>query len=306
MEIPSGVTVQSDTFDWAFNTRRGEFRGNVELESARARMTASQMTVQLSEEQDLQWATAHGQVVLTQKQDEKTSIRAEGDAAEYREAERHAELTGGVTIHYAAADLAEPAVMRGERAEMDLDKHVTVVHRTSAAPVTLVVKPLGKKGGPTPEPIDLRGDTVQVTGGANGSEYVVTGNPVVTQGPTTLRANRLRFQINPEDNQVTTIYAEGDVVFDGKGSQGGRMHVTGRNGVYQRQTHLITVTGDVAGRYFAPNREQPDELVGDRLVYDVEKEVGTVTGGPGGRAQVLKRVPPKKEEQKPATPDGKK
>jgi len=291
LRSPLGAEVFADTYDYDLPARTLDLEGNVRLISARARMTAAKMRVQWNEERVITLAKAEGGVTLAQEGEGDVTIEGQAAAGEFRETDRTALLTGGVTVHYRSPDLAEPAVLRGARAQLDLGKGVTTIHRGKESPVTIRVQPRGKPDGPKPDPIVLSGDRVDITRTREGTEYVATGQPLLTTGESRLRASRLRFVIEPETNDVAEVYAENDVEFEGKGRQGGRGHLTGRHAVFQRRTQLVTVTGDVRAEIWARGDERPHLLRQERLVYNLETE--RVTGSGGFRGSIPPRQQPR-------------
>jgi lipopolysaccharide export system protein LptA len=116
-------------------------------------------------------------------------------------------------------------------------------------------------------------------------EYVATGSPLIKRPTSTMRAKRLRFQVEDDTKDVKLAYADDDVVYDGKNEKGGTVHVTGDKGVYNRELAELVVTGNARAKMRKPTEEQPTELESDTFIYNMKSGKG-VMKSEGGRQSI--------------------
>ena len=74
---------------------------------------------------------------------------------------------------------------------------------------------------------------------------------VVIQGNRRIEADNYWFNVDPNTNDLQQARAVDDVVFDGIADDGGRLHATGDNGVYDGATGVLTVTSNPGSRVVA-------------------------------------------------------
>jgi len=127
-------------------------------------------------------------------------------------------------------------------------------------------------------PIDISSDSFQADLNAKSGTY--SGNVVVVQGPTKLRANQVRvLTVNGKADKIT---ATGNVVVDDPTSG----TATGDNGVYSVSQHTVLMTGNVV------LKKGKDVMRGTQLTVNLNTGQATLgAGGPkapgaaGGRVQ---------------------
>jgi lipopolysaccharide export system protein LptA len=127
-------------------------------------------------------------------------------------------------------------------------------------------------------PIDISSDSFQADLNAKSGTY--SGNVVVVQGPTKLRANQVR--VLTVDGKADKITASGNVVVDDPTSG----TATGDNGVYSVSQHTILMTGNVV------LKKGKDVMRGTQLTVNLTTGQATLgaggpkaPGAPGGRVQ---------------------
>ncbi len=126
-------------------------------------------------------------------------------------------------------------------------------------------------------PINISSDNFQADLNAKSGLY--TGNVVVVQGDTKLRANQVRvLTVNGKADKIT---AGGNVVVDSP--QSGT--ATGDNGVYSVGPRVVVMTGNVV------LKKGKDVMRGEKLTVNLVTGQATLgsgvkaTGNPGGRVQ---------------------
>ena len=86
-------------------------------------------------------------------------------------------------------------------------------------------------------PINISAD--KFVADSNAKTGTWTGNVVVIQSDTRMRANSVRLNVTGKDNKPDKIFANGNVVVDSPNSG----TVTGDDGVYDVVAHTVTMTG---------------------------------------------------------------
>ena len=126
-------------------------------------------------------------------------------------------------------------------------------------------------------PINISSDNFQADLNAKSGLY--SGNVVVVQGDTKLRANQVRvLTVNGKADKIT---ASGNVVVDSPTSG----TATGDNGVYSVGPQVVVMTGNVV------LKKGKDVMRGAQLTVDMVTGKATLGGGakapgaPGGRVQ---------------------
>jgi lipopolysaccharide transport protein LptA len=314
-EDPSQDTIiDADKQDFDQVARRWTLVGNVSVQSPKAHMTADRMVVQFTEQNEILWAKATGNVKLQSKGEEGRRMTGTGEEGEYFEQEQKANLVGNVVLHFVSPSLEEPATITGARADVDLKTQQAVVSRAPREQVRTIVRPKNRAGGSTApmrengnppaqqappggssgsapsEPIELTSDRVEADGRAN--SYVATGNPVMVQGTRRIAAEKLWFNVDPDTSDLREARAVNDVVFDGIAEDGGRLHATGDTGVFDGTTGVLTVTSNPGSQVLAlqtpKDGDKPYQLSGQMFVYDTRTKAHSVQG----RARVvLPRAP---------------
>lgn len=123
-------------------------------------------------------------------------------------------------------------------------------------------------------PIDVSADNFVAD--ANAKTGVYTGNVVIHQGEMKMRANAVRAQF--VENKPNRIVASGKVVIDAPSGI-----ATGDNGVYEVNSRVITLTGNVV------LTKDKNVMRGQQLVVNLITGFATLDGGQGktGRVQAL-------------------
>jgi len=126
-------------------------------------------------------------------------------------------------------------------------------------------------------PINISSDNFQADLNAKSGLY--SGNVIVVQGDTKLRANEVRvLTVNGKADKIT---ASGNVVVDSPASG----TATGDNGVYSVGPRVVVMTGKVV------LKKGKDVMRGDKLTVNLVTGQATLgggvkaTGNPGGRVQ---------------------
>jgi lipopolysaccharide export system protein LptA len=145
------------------------------------------------------------------------------------------------------------------------------------------------------EPIGISADNfvaekTPVKSGPGVINGTYTGNVIITQGDTRLRANRVRILI--VDGHAQTAYADGNVVANSPTSG----TATGDNGVYEVAPRIITLTGHVV------LTKEKNVMRGAQLTVNMVTGVANLGGGVkgqagGGRVQGLFTPPPSKDDK---------
>ena len=132
------------------------------------------------------------------------------------------------------------------------------------------------------DPINIEADGLEVFDKEGKAIY--TGNVVVTQGETTMKAKKMViFYIRAEEGKsapapgddgasIKSVEAEGDVVILEKDQI-----ATGDKGVYEATTDIMTLTGNVA------LSKGQNVTKGQKLVYNLGTGIATVDAGVTGR-----------------------
>ena len=143
-------------------------------------------------------------------------------------------------------------------------------------------------------PINISAD--KFVADSNAKTGTWTGNVVVIQSDTRMRANSVRLNVTGKDNKPDKIFADGNVVVDSPNSG----TVTGDNGVYDVVAHTVTMTGKVV------LTKDKDVMRGTKLTVNLDTGqavlgAGKVPGSPdanqtsaqsGGRVQGIFTPPP--------------
>ncbi len=275
-ELPGqeGLTViEADSIQFESSTARYVAKGRVEVTSPRGHLLADAATLQTTPKQEIDWVKVTGNVRLRQKRENGVIMSATGAEGEYRELAQTANLTGGVTLRYEGANLNQPAVMTGARADMNLKAETSVVTRAQSAPVKVVVTPkpkppaAGQPAPATPEPVELYADRIESDAKAN--TYIATGSPYMIRGTSRMSAEKLSMVIDPQTNDLKQANAEKNVTFDGMDADGAKLHATGDHAVYEAATTTLTVTGRITGTK-TPKEGAPHKLFGRRFVYNTQ------------------------------------
>ena len=306
------TVVTADNIDYDLGKKQVIASGNVDLVSGNSRITAEKMTVQMAANKGLDWARCEGKVVVEKKNPaDNSTMTARGQSLDYLEKDQKAKLQGDVIAHLDSPRLAKPAVITGERVDMDLTTRQNVVTRSAAAQAKIHVEPKGKEGSPTPEPLDLAADRIEMNSATQ--EYIATGKPVLLRPTSKLQAKRLRFQVQEETNDVKVAYAEEEVIFDGQGESGSVIHSTGDNAVFTRDVNELVVTGMVLATVKDPDDEKPTVYQGSKFTYNTKTRASRLSGPgarvtfPGGNLPVKRAGTPAAAggaDKKPAAPAG--
>lgn len=313
-----GTLITGDEMEFDFGTKQYVLTGDVKLRSAGKNLDAAKMTVQLTAARELEWAKCDGGVYLEQKNPQDgTQMTGKGRTLEYYEKKQLAYLKGGIFVTQSSPRLVKPLEVTGDHIDMNLQTKVNVVHGGdgSSKQAKVHVEP---KGNPpaagaaqkteTPEPVDLIGDQIQMN--SETQEYVSNGNPQMVRPSSNLRAKTIRFQVDQTSNEVKNAYADDNVIFDGKSSQGSVVHATGDKGVYAKATNEVTLTGTVHATVKDPDQDEPSVYQGNRFLYNTQSGSYKLSRDPQGpqASVVLPQRPTPAEKpgdkpgEKPAKP----
>lgn len=269
--------------------------GNVDLKSKDTHLTSEKMTVQLTPKKELVSAVCEGKVFIDKKNPEDgTFVTARSRTATFHEVEQHADLQGAVRVEQSSPRLAKPAVITGEKVDLDLKAGRNIVQRGPNAQAKVHVEPKGETGKPAPEPVDLTADRIEMN--SNTQQYVATGKPVMVRPSSRLQAKTIRFELDDRGTEVKVAYAEEDVVIDNKSENGSLLHATGNLATYRKPENLVTLDGAVAATVTRPGDEQPSTYAGEHFEYNLKSG-----GHKLSRARVTLR-----QEKKPEAKDGEK
>jgi lipopolysaccharide export system protein LptA len=149
----------------------------------------------------------------------------------------------------------------------------TALHaaQPSAAPAKPV---LGQQNSNAP--IDISSDSFQAD--LNGKTGTWTGNVVVVQADTKMRANTVRM--TTVNGKADKIMASGNVVVDSPKSG----TATGDNGVYNVVPRTVVLTGNVV------LKKGKDVMQGAQLTVNLATGQAVLGGGVKGQAQTSSRV----------------
>lgn len=249
--------------------------GSVVLTGARGTLYADRIdttpskTTGGSARSAVQEARATGHVRITGQPKPDQRMEATGAAGTYWPGSQKATLTGGVSVTMTSPQLQEPAVLTGARADIDLAQHAADVTRTEAAQVSLKLHPKADSssaGSGAGGPVRLEADRIRMENAAN--RVTATGSPVMTGEQGTLRAEKIWFDIDPKANDVKTVHAAGSVKIDSEDPQKGSFHGTANEGVMNRDTEVVVLTGNVRGTQTRPDEPAPTTLQADILAYN--------------------------------------
>jgi lipopolysaccharide transport protein LptA len=304
-QLRIGSTVaEFDELEFDFKTRQYTFSGNVRLTTRDGYLKAPRMVVQRTAEQALDWARCEGGVYLERKNAEDgTVMTGEGRTLEYYELKQLAHLVGAAVVRQSSPRLARPAVVRGERIDMNLESRVHVVAGVPGKQAVAHLEPLGRPGpdgkpGVPPEPVDLIADRISMKSATQ--EYEAVGNPRFVRPSSRLTAEVIRFQVDPSSNDVRTATAQRRVVFDGKGEQGSLVHATGDLGTFDKETSEVTLTGNVHATVRDPDEEEPSVYQGHQFLYNTQTGYRKLIRGKDAQASVV--LPPGKAARTESTP----
>lgn len=302
-----GTQITGDDLEFDFGSKQYILTGDVKLRSGEKALDAQKMTVQLTATRELEWAKCEGGVYLEQKNTaDGTQMTGKGRTLEYYEKKQLAYLKGGILVTQSSPRLLKPAEITGDHVDLNLQTKVNVVYGGGGKQAKVHAEPKGNpqaggagKKSESPEPVDLLGD--QITMNSETQEYVSNGSPRMQRPTSDLRAKTIRFQIDQETNEVKTAYADDNVIFDGKSTQGSVIHATGDKGVFTQATNEVTLDGQVHATIKDPDQDEPSVYQGQRFVYNTVTGNYRLKGNPGGPATVVLPQRPAAPE-KPATP----
>ena len=285
--VQQGETViNADTIDYDLNKRQYLLSGNVDLTTPTSHMTSERMTVQMTEQKEIEWAKCVGKVYVERKNlDDGTKMTGHGQTLDYNEKERTAVLMGNVIIHQESPNLAKPAVITGSRVDMDLDKRIDVVHRTDTEQAKVHLEPKGQEGKPEPEKVDLIAD--QITVNDVTQEYVATGKPVMTRPSGTIKAKKIQFQVEGQSKDVRVAHAYDDVIYDGVNEKGTRAHATGDKGVFTKDIHEMVMEGNVHATTQDPDEVKPNSYEGQKWTYNSQSGQSRLVRGDNKPATLI-------------------
>lgn len=283
--------------DIAFDAEKNQYKlvGNVDLKSKNTHLTSDEMTVQLTPKKELVSAECKGKVFIEKKDlEEGTQVTARSQELNYSEVEQHADLKGAVRVEQTSPRLAKPAVITGDKVDLDLKAGKNVVLRGPGAQAKVHVEPKGEQGKPTPEPVDLTADRIEMN--SRTQQYVATGKPAMTRPSSKLQAKRIRFELDEKGTEVKVAYADEDVIIDDKNENGTVLHATANQGVYRKPENLVTLDGTVAAAVTRAGEEQPSTYAGEHFEYNLKSGGHRLTNA---RATIRQE---KKEGDKPNAP----
>ena len=268
--------IVADELAFDFTAKQYTASGDVKLRSTDKRLDAEHMVVQLTPTREMEWAKCDGSVYLERKNPQDgTQMTGKGRTLEYYEKKQLAYLKGGVFVTQTSPRLLKPAEITGDHIDMNLQTKVNVVHGADGKQAKVHIEPKGNpqpgagdKKPETPEPADLIGDQIQMN--SETQEYVSSGNPRMVRPSSNLSAKTIRFQVDNATNDVKMAYADNNVIFDGKSSQGSIVHATGDNGVYNKATNEVTLEGTVHATVKDPDQDEPSVYQGKRFVYNTQ------------------------------------
>jgi lipopolysaccharide transport protein LptA len=309
-------TMEADLEDKTYT-----FEGNVVLVTPTSKMTGDKMFVRMKsgkkakageksaepgqgQGQQIEYLKSEGNVTVFRKNpDDGTTLDGTGKVMEYFETEQKANLQGGVVLHQGSEKLAKPAVITGERADLNLKTKENVVTRKKDEQAKAHIEPKGEPGEPEPEPVDLIGNEIRMN--SETQTYVATGEPLLVRPSTRLAGKSIRFHIDKQTSDVEVAHAEEDVVFDGQGDNGSVTHATGDHGVFTKATNEIVLTGRVDATTKQPDEERPTVLNGDKFIFiynSKTKRSKLMAGGNGPAKVVLPGEGAGSGSKKPASP----
>lgn len=299
--VTIGDTEITCTDEMEFESKAGRYKasGNVVLTSPRGKLTCNTLVVQLNDKNDLETATAKGNVFLERLDDaRKVTVTATGDEGQLNEKTDKAYLEGGVTVTMPMERLAEPAVVKGQRADIDLAKKSAVIVRTPANQVKIHVVPKGTTPGQKPEAVELISDRAEIDQLKH--VFVATGSPVMIHPDGRIQAVKIWFELDEKTNAIEVANADDNVIADGKSETGSTVHATGDHGKFVRATNVLTLTAAKGKRVKAAVTEKPGDPIptrveADALVYNTQTGTYKAMGNP------RTTIPPKAVAPKPAT-----
>ncbi|MFN3650233.1 MAG: LptA/OstA family protein [Armatimonadota bacterium] len=294
--------VKSDTIDYDLDKRQYLLTGKVDLVSRNSHMTADEMTVQMTDKNELEWAKCVGNVFVEKKDPEDGSfMKGWGKTLDYHEIQQTANLAGGdVIVHQSSPRLKEPAVITGSRVDMNLKTKENVVHRKPSEQAKVHLEPKGAEAQagmpakPDPEPVDLQGDKIDMDGIKQ--LYVATGKPSIVRPSSKLTAKTIRFQIDEKTNELKQAFADENVVYDGKSSNGSIVHATGDNGTFDAEQDLMVLEGHANATVKDPAKEKPTVYLGHKFVFNNKTGRRTLSAGP---TAAIAQITVPQEEKKP-------
>ena len=152
----------------------------------------------------------------------------------------------------------------------------------AAQPAAAPTKPAAAPGKPilgqqnSNAPIDISSDSFQAD--LNGKTGTWTGNVVVVQADTKMRANTVRM--TTVNGKADKIMASGNVVVDSPKSG----TATGDNGVYNVVPRTVVLTGNVV------LKKGKDVMQGAQLTVNLATGQAVLGGGVKGQTQTSSRV----------------
>jgi lipopolysaccharide export system protein LptA len=155
----------------------------------------------------------------------------------------------------------------------------------AAAPAKPAANPmLGKHDNSAP--IHVAADNFGSDVKAENGDYV--GNVIITQGDMKMRADRVHFDTTKGNLSIITAF--GNVVVDAPNGTG-----TGDHGVYDLETHLVTLTGKVV------LTKQKNVMRGTKLVMDLTTNLAHLTADGSQHGRVEATLIPKQQDKKGGT-----
>lgn len=300
--VQQGETViNADTIDYDLNKRQYILVGNVDLATTTSHMTSDRMTVQMTEQKEVDWAKCVGRVYVEKKDPQDgTKMTGTGQALDYSERQRKAQLQGNVVVHQESPRLAKPAVITGSRVDMDLDKKINVVHRSTDEQAKVHLEPKGEQGKPTPENVDLVADEITVNDATQ--EYTAVGKPVMRRPSSTIVAKKIQFQVEGESKDVRIAHAYDDVIYDAVNDKGTRCHATGDRGTFTKDIHEVVLAGSVHATTQDPDEEKPQVYEGNEWVYNSQTGQSRLKRGEKTRATLVIPGANLQKKEQPSTP----
>jgi lipopolysaccharide export system protein LptA len=141
-------------------------------------------------------------------------------------------------------------------------------------------------------PIDITSDTVEADQKTNTVTF--KGNVIAKQEDTTLYANTLVVNYDPNTKKLKEIVAVGNV----KVVQLDR-RATGQKATFDQEKNKVVLDGEAVAR------EGANVIRGERITFYVDEERSVVEAGKGGRVTTSITPPPKEEgEEKKRTGEG--
>jgi lipopolysaccharide transport protein LptA len=294
---PEMMDVLADVIEFDPVAGAWIFTGDVEAVSSQRRLTADKMVVKRSQQNEVNSIHATGHVSVEEKGQtggagssqgsQQVTMTGTSDSGDYDEQSQKMALIGNVVLHYTSASLAEPALITGARADMDMKADQAVIVRSPQHQVKAVLKPKGKppvEGQPAtpPEAVELHAD--RMTRDGKTDTVIATGDPVMIRAKQRVTGDRISFIMDREKNDLKEARVEGHAVFDGDDEKQGHMHMTSDRAVLNQATDEFSFIGNVKGSQKTPDNQVRTLDGCERLDYNVK------TGAMRGKARDGSRV----------------